>query len=123
MPVPIARSPYVVEGTPHCTAVKTGITTRWPPTLKTLVVITTLCLLESESEERLEDGNRYLAIRVLHMHNFEFVCMFHTNRSTTPAPTSLVSTLKVRYVGVYLRLFSLFNVWIFDKSFCSEVMA
>ena len=29
---------------------------------------------------------------------------------TTPAPTSLVSALKIRYVGVYL--FSLFNVWI-----------
>ena len=42
---------------------------------------------------------------------------------TSPAPTSLVSTLKVRYVGVYPRLFSLFNSWIFDKSYCSEVMA
>ena len=36
-----------------------------------------------------------------------------------PAPTTLVSTLKMRYVGVYLRLY----VWIFDKSFLSKVMA
>ena len=42
---------------------------------------------------------------------------------TTPAPTLLVYTLKIRYVVVYLRLFSLFKVWIFDKSFRSEVMA
>ena len=40
-----------------------------------------------------------------------------------PAPTTLVSTLKMRYVGVYLRLFLLFYVWIFDKSFLSKVMA
>ena len=37
--------------------------------------------------------------------------MFHTClvclSVTTPAPTSLISTLKIRYVGVYLRLFSL----------------
>ena len=39
----------------------------------------------------------------------------------TPAPTTLVSTLKMGYVGVYLRLFLL--VWIFDKSFRSKVMA
>ena len=38
----------------------------------------------------------------------------------TPAPTTLVSTLKMGYVGVYLRLFLL--VWIFDKSFRSKVM-
>ena len=44
------------------------------------------------------------------------VCLF----VRTPAPTSLVSTLKMRYVGVYLRLF---NAWIFDKSFRSKVMA
>ena len=41
----------------------------------------------------------------------------------TPAPTMLVSTLKMRYVEVYLRLFLLFYVWIFDKSFRSVVMA
>ena len=41
----------------------------------------------------------------------------------TPAPTTLVSTLKMGYVGVYLRLFLLFYVWIFDKSFRSKVMA
>ena len=40
---------------------------------------------------------------------------------TTPVPTSLISTFKKRYVGVYL-LFLLFNVWNFDKSFRSEVM-
>ena len=42
-----------------------------------------------------------------------FVCL----SVTTPAPTSLVSTLKMS------RLFSVFNVWNFDKSFRSEVMA
>ena len=44
---------------------------------------------------------------------------------TTLAATSVVSTLKMRYmyVGVYLRLFSVFNSWIFDKSFRSKVMA
>ena len=36
---------------------------------------------------------------------------------TATAPTALVSMLKMRNVGVYLRLFSLFNLWIFDKSF------
>ena len=41
----------------------------------------------------------------------------------TPAPTTLVSTLKIGYVGVYLRLFLLFYVWNFDKSFRSKVMA
>ena len=40
-----------------------------------------------------------------------------------PAPTTLVSTLKMGYVGVYLRLFLLFYVWVFDKSFRSKVMA
>ena len=42
---------------------------------------------------------------------------------TTLAATSVVSTLKMRYVGVCLRLFSVFNSWIFDKPFRSEVMA
>ena len=40
--------------------------------------------------------------------------------------TSLVSTLKMRSVEVcrvYRRLFLLFNLWIFDKSFRSGVMA
>ena len=41
----------------------------------------------------------------------------------TPAPTSLVSTLKVMYVSVHLRLFLLLNSWNFDKSFRSGVMA
>ena len=31
--------------------------------------------------------------------------------------------VEIRYVRVYLRLFSVFNSWIFDKSFRSEVMA
>ena len=42
---------------------------------------------------------------------------------TTLAATSLVSTLKMRYVGVYLGLFLLFNSWIFGKTFRSKVMA
>ena len=37
-----------------------------------------------------------------------------------PAPTSLVSTLKMRYIGVCLWVF---NWWTFDKSFRLEVMA
>ena len=32
---------------------------------------------------------------------------------TTPVPTSLVSMLRIMYVGVYPRLFSRFNSWIF----------
>ena len=40
-----------------------------------------------------------------------------------PAPTTLVSALQIGYVGVYLRLFLLFYVWVFDKSFRSKVMA
>ena len=40
------------------------------------------------------------------------VCVSVCLSVTTPAPTSLVSTLKERYVGVYPRLFSLFNLWI-----------
>ena len=47
-----------------------------------------------------------------------YVCLF-----TTVAATSVVSTHKVRYVGVRLRLFPVFNSWIFDKSFRSEVKA
>ena len=50
------------------------------------------------------------------------VCVCLCLSVTAPAPTALVSTLKMRYVGVYLRLFSLFNSWIFDKSFSSEVI-
>ena len=42
---------------------------------------------------------------------------------TTLAATSFVLTLKVRYVGVYYRLFLDFNSWIFDKTFRSKVMA
>ena len=37
--------------------------------------------------------------------------------------TLFVSTLESRYVGVDYRLFLIFNSWIFDKPFCSEVMA
>ena len=51
------------------------------------------------------------------------VCMSVCLSVTTLAATAVVSTLKMRYVGVYLRLFLLFNLWIFDKSFRSEVMA
>ena len=47
------------------------------------------------------------------------VCLF----VTTLTATSLVSTLKMRYVRVCLRLFSVFNSWIVDKTFRSEVMA
>ena len=42
---------------------------------------------------------------------------------TTLSATSVISTLKKRYVRVCPRLFSVFNSWIFDKSFRSEVMA
>ena len=51
------------------------------------------------------------------------VCVSVCLSFTTPAPTLLVSTLKVRYVGVDPRLFLLFKSWIFDKSHRSEVMA
>ena len=47
------------------------------------------------------------------------VCLFVTTR----AATSIVSMLKMRYVGVCLSLFSVFNSWIFDKFFRSEVIA
>ena len=52
-----------------------------------------------------------------------FLCVCVCVSVCTPAPTTLVSTLKMGYVGVYLRLFLLFYVWIFDKSFRSKVMA
>ena len=53
------------------------------------------------------------------------VCMSVCLSVTTLAATSVlsISTLKMRYVGGYLRLFFVFNSWIFDKSFRSEVMA
>ena len=51
------------------------------------------------------------------------VCVCVCLSVPTPAPTSLVYTLKMRYIGVYLRLFSVFDSWIFDKSFGSGVMA
>ena len=41
----------------------------------------------------------------------------------TFSATSFDSTLKSRYVGVDYRLFLIFNSWIFDKPFHSEVMA
>ena len=43
------------------------------------------------------------------------VCVFVCLSVTTLAATSVVSTLKMRSVGVYLRLFSVFNSWIFYK--------
>ena len=42
---------------------------------------------------------------------------------TTLSAIFVISMLKMRYVGVYLRLFLVFNLWIFDKTFRSEVMA
>ena len=51
------------------------------------------------------------------------VCVCVCLSVTTLSATSVVSTLKVRYGGVCLRLFSVFNLWIFDKSFRAEVMA
>ena len=50
------------------------------------------------------------------------VCLSVCLSVTILAVTSVVSTLYMRYVGVYLRLFSVFNSWIFDKSFRSKVM-
>ena len=41
----------------------------------------------------------------------------------TFSATSFVSTLESRYVRVDYRLFLIFNSWIFDKPFRSEVMA
>ena len=41
----------------------------------------------------------------------------------TFSATSFVSTREFRYVRVYYRLFLIFNSWIFDKPFRSEVMA
>ena len=41
---------------------------------------------------------------------------------STLAATSVVSRLKMRYVGFYLRLFSVFNLWIFDKTFRSKLL-
>ena len=51
------------------------------------------------------------------------VCLSVFLSVTTLAATLVVSTLKMRYVGGYLRLFSVFNSWIFDKSFRSKVLA
>ena len=51
------------------------------------------------------------------------VCVCVCLSVTTLAATSVVSTLKMKYVGVYLRLLSVFNSWIFDKSFRSKVMS
>ena len=51
------------------------------------------------------------------------VCLSVCLSVTTLATTSFILTLKVRYVGVYYRLFLDFNSWIFDKTFRSKVMA
>ena len=51
------------------------------------------------------------------------VCLCVCLSVTTLSATSVISTLKKRYVRVCPRLFSVFNLWIFDKSFRSEVMA
>ena len=42
---------------------------------------------------------------------------------TTLAQTSFISTFQVRYVRFSFRLFLIFNLWIFDKTFRSKVMA
>ena len=52
-----------------------------------------------------------------------YACLCVCVSVTTLAATSLVSTLKMRYIGGYLRLFLVFNSWIFDKTFRSEVRA
>ena len=47
------------------------------------------------------------------------VCLSVCLSVTTLAATSLVSTLKIWYVGVYLRLFSVFNSLILPfRSYC-----
>ena len=52
-----------------------------------------------------------------------YVCMSVSLSVTTlAAATSIISTLKMRYGGVYLRLYLVVNSWIFDKAFHSEVM-
>ena len=51
------------------------------------------------------------------------VCVCVCLSVTTLSTTSIVPALKMRYVGVYLWLFLVFNSWIFDKSFRLEVMA
>ena len=52
-----------------------------------------------------------------------FVCVCVCVSVMTFSATSFVSTLEFRYVRVYYRLFLIFYSWIFDKPFCSEVMA
>ena len=51
------------------------------------------------------------------------VCLYVCVSVMTFSATSFVSTLESRYVGVDYRLFLIFNSWIFDKPFRSEVMA
>ena len=51
------------------------------------------------------------------------VCVSVCLSVTTLAATSIVFTLKSRYVGVCNRLFLDFNSWIFEKTFPSKVMA
>ena len=53
------------------------------------------------------------------------VCLSVCLSVTTLAATSFVLTLEVRYmyVGGYYRIFLDFNLWIFDKTFPSKVMA
>ena len=41
----------------------------------------------------------------------------------TLASTMFVSTVQVRYVRLSFRLYSIFNLWIFDKAFRSKVTA
>ena len=48
------------------------------------------------------------------------VCLSFCKSVTSPVSTSLVSTLKIRYVEVSLRLFLDFNSWIFEKSLRSR---
>ena len=51
------------------------------------------------------------------------VCLSVCLSVMTFLATSFVSTLEFRYVRVYYRLFLIFNSWVFDKPFRSEVMA
>ena len=51
------------------------------------------------------------------------VCVCVCVSVTILASTSFVSTFQIRYVQLSFRLYSIFNSWIFDKTFRSKVMA
>ena len=77
---------------------------------------------EWEEEKGRGEGGCYIIINPRHAcaGGLWYLCMCVS--VPTLASTLFVSTFQVRYIRLSFRLFSIFNSWIFDKTFQSNVM-